>query len=329
MASKIPNLVSKKEKGEPSKTGKEVRRPALTNISNVLPVDKQPVNRPVTRAYAKLLADAQAAAAVPAGTKETYWPSEYMGFQKGINPRMREILMDWIIDMHEYFQLRPETLYLSIYIVDRYLSLELKPIRRIEIQLIGLCSILLASKYEEIWHPRVSDLINGCRNAYTLRDALDMEKRIINKLGWYLTIPTPYMFLVRFIKTSNDDTELENMIYFFAELALMNYSLIRYVPSFLAACCVYAARGTLSKTPIWNRQLAYYTGYSEPQIWQCARILLISHLDASEGKYSAVYKKYSEKKLGKVALRRPVSIAECLSSKPDFSNPPSTSSAGF
>ena len=29
-----------------------------------------------------------------------------------------------------------------------------------------------------------------------------MEKAILEKLEWYLTVPTPYVFLVRYIKAS-------------------------------------------------------------------------------------------------------------------------------
>jgi cyclin B len=47
----------------------------------------------------------------------------------------------------------PETLYLTIYIVDRYLSLQ--PVLRRELQLVGIAAMLIASKYEEIWAPEV------------------------------------------------------------------------------------------------------------------------------------------------------------------------------
>ncbi|KAF3959637.1 hypothetical protein CMV_015571 [Castanea mollissima] len=46
-----------------------------------------------------------------------------------------------------------------------------------------------------------------------------MEKAILEKLEWYLTVPTPYVFLVRYVKASvAPDLEMENMVYFLAEL---------------------------------------------------------------------------------------------------------------
>ena len=48
-----------------------------------------------------------------------------------------------------------ETLYLTMNLLDRYLSQV--PVQKNEMQMIGLTALLLASKYEDYWHPRVSD----------------------------------------------------------------------------------------------------------------------------------------------------------------------------
>jgi glucose-6-phosphate-specific signal transduction histidine kinase len=60
---------------------------------------------------------------------------------------MRSILVDWLIEVHRKFELTPETLYLSINILDRYLSM--KNVSRRELQLVSIGSILLAYKYGE------------------------------------------------------------------------------------------------------------------------------------------------------------------------------------
>ena len=46
----------------------------------------------------------------------------YMNMQKEINEQMRAILVDWIIEVHFQFNLRQETLYMTIKIIDTYLS---------------------------------------------------------------------------------------------------------------------------------------------------------------------------------------------------------------
>ncbi|KAL6516387.1 hypothetical protein OROGR_019692 [Orobanche gracilis] len=125
---------------------------------------------------------------------------EYMVSQKQINPKMRAILVDWLIEVHKKFELTPESLYLTVNIIDRFLSVKTVPRR--ELQLVGISSMLIACKYEEIWAPEVSDFIAISDNAYVREQVLLMEKAILGKLEWYLTVPTPYVFLVRYIKAS-------------------------------------------------------------------------------------------------------------------------------
>ena len=76
-----------------------------------------------------------------------------MRSQEEINERMRAILIDWIIEVQHRLVLMTETLYLTVYIIDKYLSMESVP--RKELQLVGISAMLIASKYEEIWAPLV------------------------------------------------------------------------------------------------------------------------------------------------------------------------------
>ena len=80
-------------------------------------------------------------------------PHDYIDSQPEINESMRAILVDWRIDVHRKFELSPETLYLTINIVDRFLAIKI--VSRRELQLVGISAMLMASKYEEIWPPQV------------------------------------------------------------------------------------------------------------------------------------------------------------------------------
>ncbi|KAL2535187.1 Cyclin-B1-3 [Abeliophyllum distichum] len=240
---------------------------------------------------------------------------DYMDSQPEINEKMRAILVDWLIQVHHKFELSPETLYLTINIVDRYLAV--KTTSRRELQLLGISSMLIASKYEEIWAPEVNDLVCISDRAYTNEQVLRMEKRILGELEWNLTVPTPYMFLVRFIKASLPDSnastyrlsyepyKVENMVYFLAELGVMNYATVMYCPSVIAASAVYAARCTLNKVPVWTETLKMHTGFSEPQLIECAKLLVCFHSMAADHKLKVIYKKYSSPDRGAVALLPP------------------------
>lgn len=230
---------------------------------------------------------------------------DYMTSQPDLNAKMRAILVDWLIEVHRKFELMPESLYLTVNIVDRYLSMRTVP--RKELQLVGISAMLIACKYEEIWPPEVNDLIAISDNAYTREQILGMEKAVLGVLGWYLTVPTPYVFLVRYTKASvPSDVEMENMVFFLTELGLVHYSIVMgNSHSKLAASAVYAARCTLNKTPAWTGTLKYHTGYCEDELRDCAKSLVNFHSCASETKLKAVYRKYVNPEKGAVALFPP------------------------
>lgn len=56
---------------------------------------------------------------------ETQPSADYMSeMQTDIHEKMRAILVDWLVDVHYKFKLVPETLYLTINLIDRYLQKE-------------------------------------------------------------------------------------------------------------------------------------------------------------------------------------------------------------
>ncbi|CDY14091.1 BnaC02g02080D [Brassica napus] len=230
-------------------------------------------------------------------------PKMYMHIQTEMNEKMRAILVDWLLEVNVKFELNLETLYLTVNIIDRFLSVKAVPKR--ELQLVGISALLIASKYEEIWPPQVNDLVYVTDNAYNSKQILVMEKTILGNLEWYLTVPTQYVFLVRFIKASVSDPEMENMVHFLAELGMMHYDTLKFCPSMLAASAVYTARCSLNKSPAWTDTLKFHTGYSESEIMECSKVLALHHSRCGESKLRAVYKKYSKIENGGVALVSP------------------------
>jgi G2/mitotic-specific cyclin-B, other len=86
---------------------------------------------------------------------------------------MRAILIDWLIEVHLKFKLLPETLFLTINLIDRFL--EKAVIQRTKLQLVGVTSMLIASKYEEIYAPEVRDFVYITDKAYSKEEILKME----------------------------------------------------------------------------------------------------------------------------------------------------------
>jgi hypothetical protein len=87
--------------------------------------------------------------------------------QPHITERMRAILVDWLLEVHYKFKLCQQTLYLAISVLDRFLSMSNEPVARRELQLVGITSLLVAAKYEELFVPELRDLAYICDGAYT------------------------------------------------------------------------------------------------------------------------------------------------------------------
>ena len=101
-------------------------------------------------------------------------------FQSDITPKMRAVLIDWLIDVHLKFKLWGETLYLTVNIIDRFL--EKVKINRKKLQLVGVTAMFIASKYEEIYAPEVKDFAYVTDSAFNKQDILSMEGDILKAL---------------------------------------------------------------------------------------------------------------------------------------------------
>jgi hypothetical protein len=129
----------------------------------------------------------------------------YMENQPHINERMRSILVDWLVEVHLKFKLVPETLYLTIHLVDRYL--QIKDVSRPKLQLVGVTSLLIASKYEEIYPPELRDLVHICDRAYTRTEVC-----ITLPSASFVTFPTNTVSLILFLSLDypNGGDDFEN-----------------------------------------------------------------------------------------------------------------------
>lgn len=78
---------------------------------------------------------------------------------------MRAILIDWLVDVHLKFKLSPETLFLSVNLIDRFI--EGRRVAKEELQLVGSTAMFLACKIEEIYPPELADFVFICDNLYT------------------------------------------------------------------------------------------------------------------------------------------------------------------
>ena len=224
-----------------------------------------------------------------------------MKFQTDINEKMRAILIDWIIVVHDKFHLKSQTLYQAIWLIDTYLSI--KYIKRCDFQLLGLGCLYIACKFQEIYYPQLKDCVEETDGAYTKEDLLKIENDILKTTNYNLLPPSQEDFYNIISKYFGFNEKQYYFGKYFMENSLIDYNMIKYSPSVIAVSCSYIVMKFFN---ISNYHKLYSTRIIHekcPQkiIKDTARELcfLVKNLNSSE--FKAVKEKYSSDKYYKVA----------------------------
>ena len=230
--------------------------------------------------------------------------SNYMSLiQTDINEKMRIILINWLIEVHFKFHLLNETLFISINIIDRYLSQ--KNINRKYLQLLGITSLFIASKYEEIYAPSAKDLIFMTDNAYKIEEMIKMENEILGVLKFELTFPTSLRFLELYGDFLNLDEINLFRCYYLNEVSLICYNLCGVCPSLIACACLYInLKSNIMVFKGYNEEeLFKITGYKKAELNNCLNILInaLVKMDEPNNRFISIKKKYALDKYKKVS----------------------------
>ncbi|KAL6440918.1 hypothetical protein ACFW04_003371 [Cataglyphis niger] len=262
------------------------------------------------------------------------------GFLSGqeVTPKMRSVLVDWLIEVHQQFRLMQETLYLTVAIIDRFLQVKsfslikkrklsmffgflcyisaytlllqsYKTIDRKQLQLVGVAAMFIASKYEEMYSPDISDFVYITDQAYTKLDILEMELLIVRTLNYSFGRPLPLHFLRRYSKAGKALPIHHTMAKYFLEQSLVHYEMCHYPPSLIAAAAIYLAFLIIGNDEedeskeIWTDTLVYYSTYSKDDVLPVVRDIAAMIINSETSKYQAVRKKYVHVKHMKISVR--------------------------
>ncbi|KAI1801038.1 cyclin-like protein [Daldinia bambusicola] len=222
----------------------------------------------------------------------------YMDIQTEIKWSMRAVLMDWVIQVHTRFGLLPETLFLAVNYIDRFLSVKIVSIGKL--QLVGATALLLAAKYEEINCPSVQEIVYMVDGGYSQEEVLKAERFMLSMLNFALGWPGPMSFLRRISKADDYDSEIRTVAKYFLEVTVMDERFVSSPPSYVAAGAQCLSRMILGKGD-WTPEHVHYSGYTFAQlkplvgmIFDCCRIARKHH--------RAVFEKYSTRLFKRVAL---------------------------
>ncbi|XP_032229452.1 G1/S-specific cyclin-E isoform X2 [Nematostella vectensis] len=109
----------------------------------------------------------------------------YLRQHPHLQPRMRAILLDWLIEVCEVYRLHRETYFLAVDFVDRYLSVK-KDIPKQRLQLVGTTALFIAAKLEEIYPPKLSEFAYVTDGACKEDEILQQELLMLQDLNWKL-----------------------------------------------------------------------------------------------------------------------------------------------
>ncbi|PHT55326.1 hypothetical protein CQW23_03812, partial [Capsicum baccatum] len=141
------------------------------------------------------------------------------------------------------------------------------------IDFVGITTLLLACKYEEVSVLVVENLILISNKAYARKEVLEMEKLMVNALQFNMTVPTTYVFIRWFLKASQSDKKC-----------------------------------TLGVSREWNATCEKHSSYGKNQILECSKLMVFFHQKAEFGKLTGVHQKYSTSKYGNAARCEPTSF---------------------
>jgi G2/mitotic-specific cyclin 2 len=171
--------------------------------------------------------------------------ADYMEHQEDLEWKMRGILIDWLIEVHTRFHLLPETLFLAVNIIDRFLSTKVVQLDRL--QLVGVTGMFIASKYEEVISPNVANFRHVADDGFTEEEILSAERYVLTALNYDLSYPNPMNFLRRISKADNYDIQTRTLGKYLMEISLLDHRFMGYLPSHIAAASMYLARNILGK----------------------------------------------------------------------------------
>lgn len=237
---------------------------------------------------------------------------DYMSAQRDINLRMRAILVDWLVDVNIKFRMQPQSFFMTIALIDRYLSV--KEVARQKLQLVGIAALMIIGKYEEIYPPLLKDYVAVCDNAFRADEIVAMESEMLLTFNFDLNKTCSFVFLEYFRqKVLMSDQEFV-FARFLLEISLLDTAYLRFNNFVLAAGAIYLVN-KIFKKEAWSKVLEESTGVSESQAKNCAKELFATISRTESSSLNAIKRKFAEPEMFEVSKYKieKVSSQTCIS----------------
>ncbi|RSL44219.1 hypothetical protein CEP54_014773 [Fusarium duplospermum] len=189
--------------------------------------------------------------------EETLPDASLIDMQREIKWFMRPYLIDFLIEAHAAFALLPETLFLTVNLLDRYSCKRV--VYKQHYQLVGCAALLIAAKYGDKKDrvPQIHELSSMCRELYDAGMFTQMEMHVLNALDWTIGHPTVDLFSQLMATEEGDDQEVEHMAAYLCEIALYYRDFVSTKPSMMARSSLALARAILTRHEVNDGEWDY------------------------------------------------------------------------
>lgn len=204
----------------------------------------------------------------------------YIDGQSEITWDMRATLIDWLLQVHLRYHLLPETLWIAVNIIDRFLSKRVVSLAKL--QLVGVTAMYIATKYEEIIAPgyapphrsltiltylcSLDEFVFMTEGGYSKEDILKGERIMLQTLDFRISAYcSPYSWCRKISKADEYDVQTRTLSKFLMEVTLLDHRFLRAKPSLIAAVGMYTARMMLGGDWVCILIVSYPV-YSPPMV---------------------------------------------------------------
>ncbi|CAM5172558.1 unnamed protein product [Eretmochelys imbricata] len=240
-----------------------------------------------------------------------------------VTAEMRALIVDWLVQVHEYLGLADDTLYLAVYLMNAYMKVA--RVRVPALQLLGVTCLFVACKVEECTFPEPAELCFMTEDSFSRRELLCMERKVLSRLNFQLHFTSPLHLLRLLAALGHCGPKVHHLAMYFMELCLMEADCVAFEPAQLAAAALGLAQrvlqeagaGGLGTGPEGSTQLCLY---SEEALGAVHCSMARAALRAGGSTLQAVFLKYSRpQKLGastSPAIATSDYLARCRSQAP-------------
>ena len=221
--------------------------------------------------------------------------------QSNITPRMRSTVIDWLVEIHRRFKMHSESLYMTIYLLDMYLTE--CDLDKACYQRLACAALMIAAKSEERSVPLMEDFVYVAGKSFSATALQRMEASLFEKVGCHVTPILAFSFLSRSLRFIQATPQQSQYCLFILESLLLDSDFIGVRPSFLAAAVFYTGFKIMNKDDFqWDVTMTKNIGYDEPALKPVANHILRALSVIAKGPYKATRKKYTTETMGDLSL---------------------------